>query len=183
MQRPHPLKIAVCALLGMGLAPLTASADAVTDWNVKACELVVEAKLGTPPAMRVLAIVHTAVYEAANAITRRYPAGALKLEAAPGASVDAAVAAANHATLVKLLPSLRPAIDGAYQAALATLADGPAKLAGISVGEKAAAGVLAAMADDGAIVAEAYRPHTTPGGPTCPRSCRRCRSGPSASPG
>ena len=38
---------------------------------------------------------NTAVYEAVNAITRRYPAGALKLEAAPGASVDAAIAAAQ----------------------------------------------------------------------------------------
>jgi hypothetical protein len=147
----------------MGLGPTSSRADAVTDWNLKACDLVVEAKLGTPPAMRVLAIVHTAVYEAANAVTRRYPAGTLRLDAAPGASVDAAIAAANHSTLSKLLPSLQPAIDGAYQAALAKVADGPAKAAGIGVGEKAAAAVLAASANDGATAAEAYRPHTTPG--------------------
>ena len=81
------------------LAGPMARADVVTDWNVKAGEIVVEAKLGPPPANRVLAIVQTAVYEAANAITKRYPASGLKLEAAPGASVDAAIAAANHATL------------------------------------------------------------------------------------
>ena len=119
-----------------GLA-INANADAITDWNIKAGEFIVEAKLGTPPANRVMAIVHTAVYEAANAITKRYPASRLQLEAAQGASVDAAVAAANHATLAKLLPSQQAAIDAAYQAALATIADGPAKTAGIAVGEKA----------------------------------------------
>ena len=116
-----------------------AQADVVTDWNVKAGEIVVAAKLGTPPANRVLAIVQTAVYEATNAITKRYPASGPQLEAAPGASVDAAIAAANRATLAQLVPSQQAAIDAAYQAALATITDGPAKTAGIAVGEKAAA--------------------------------------------
>ena len=163
MQRPTQVTLAVIALLGMGLAAVPARADVVTDWNIKANELVVEAKLGTPPAMRLLAIVHTAVYEAANAVTQRYPAGAVKLDTAPGASLDAAVASANRVTLLKLLPSVQPAIDSAYQAALAKVADGPAKAAGIAVGEQAAAAVLAAAAEDRANAAESYRPHTTPG--------------------
>lgn len=161
MQRTTHTMLAASVLLG--LAAMPAHADVVTDWNVKANELVVEARIGTPPAVRVMAIVQTAVYEAANAITQRYPAGTLKLDAAPGASLDAAVAAASHATLLKLLPSVQPAIDAAYQAALAKVADGPAKAAGIAVGEKAAATVLAVAAEDKASVAEAYRPHTTPG--------------------
>ena len=163
MQRPRQITLAISVLLGMVLAAVPARADVVTDWNVKANELVVEAKLGTPPAMRIMAIVHTAVYEAANAVTKRYPAGALKLDAAPGASLDAAVAAANRVTLLKLLPSVQPAIDSAYQAALAKVADGPAKTAGIAVGEQAAAAVLAGAVEDRANAAEAYRPHTTPG--------------------
>ncbi|AMO22548.1 vanadium-dependent haloperoxidase [Ramlibacter tataouinensis] len=163
MQRPTQITLAASVLLGMSLAAPSVRADVVTDWNIKANEMVVEAKLGTPPAMRVLAIVHTAVYEAANAVTRRYPAGALKLDAAPEASLEAAVATANRATLVKLLPSVQPAVDSAYQAALAKVADGPAKAAGIAVGEKAAAAVLADAAEDKANAAEAYRPHTTPG--------------------
>ena len=99
--RIHATRIGLAASLLAGLA-INANADAVTDWNIKAGEFIVEAKLGTPPANRVMAIVHTAVYEAANAITKRYPASRLQLEAAQGASLDAAVAAANHATLVKL---------------------------------------------------------------------------------
>jgi hypothetical protein len=55
------------------------------------------------------------------------------------------------------------AIDRAYQAALALIADGPAKTAGLSVGEKAAEAILALRSEDGAATRETYRPHTTPG--------------------
>jgi hypothetical protein len=140
-----------------------ARADVVTGWNAKAGEIVVAAKLGTPPSNRALAIVQTAVYEATNAITKRYDADGPSLEAAPGASVEAAIAAANHATLAQLVPSQQTSIDAAYKAALSAITDGPAKAAGIAAGEAAAAKTLARRADDGAAKGEAYRPHTTPG--------------------
>lgn len=140
-----------------------ARADVVTDWNVKAGEIVVAAGLATPGANRTMAIVQTAVYEAVNAITGRYLGSGMKLNATPGASVEAAVAAANYATLIKLLPSQQAAIDKVYRAALAMIADGPAKTDGIAVGEKAAAAVLALRADDGADAVETYRPHTVAG--------------------
>ena len=156
-------QIALLVVAASLLAAPMALADVVTDWNIKAGEIVVEAKLGTPPANRVLAIVQTAVYEAVNAITKRYPASELQLEAASDASVEAAIAAANHATLAKLVPSQQAAIDTAYHAVLAGIADGPAKTAGIAVGDKAAAAILAGRADDGATTGETYRPHTTAG--------------------
>jgi hypothetical protein len=156
-------RIALLFVFASFFAAPIARADVVTDWNVKAGEMVVAAGLGTPQANRVMAIVQTAVYEAVNAITRRYPEGGLKLKAAPGASVEAAVAAANYATLVKLLPSLQSAIDNEYRAALAMIAEGQAKADGIAVGEKAAAAILASRADDGAAAVETYRPHTAAG--------------------
>jgi hypothetical protein len=140
-----------------------ANADAVCDWSSKVGEIVVSARMGPPPANRVLAIANTAVYEAVNAITKRYPAEAVKLQAAPGASVDAAVAAANRTALAKLLPSQQAAIDGVYQAALAKIPDGEAKTSGIAVGEQAAVAILALRADDGAAAGETYRPQTTAG--------------------
>jgi hypothetical protein len=141
----------------------TARADTVTDWNQKAGDIVTAAKLTPAAATRILAIVQTAVYEAANAVTRRYPASALKLEASPGSSVDAAVAAANHAALSKLLPSQQAAIDGAYQAALAAIPDGAPKTNGIAVGEKSADAMVTMCATDGADKAESYRPYTIAG--------------------
>jgi hypothetical protein len=145
------------------LAVPMARADVITDWNIKAGEIVVAAGMGTPVANRTLAIVHTAVYEAVNAITRRYPDSGLKLKAATGASIEAAVAAANCATLATLAPSQQAAIDEAYRAALAVIADGPAKTEGIAIGEKAAAAILALRAADGADTIETYRPYTTAG--------------------
>ena len=147
--RNHAVRICIAASLLAGVVP-NANADVITDWNIKAGEIVTESKLGTPPAIRAMAIVQTSVYEAVNAT-------------APGASVDAAVAAANRATLTKLMASQQASIDAAYQAALTQIADGPAKTAGIAAGEQAAAAVLARRADDGALPAESYRPAATAG--------------------
>jgi hypothetical protein len=138
-----------------------AMADVVTDWNVTANEVV--AGLPPPPANRTLAMVQTAVYEAVNAVTKRYPADRATPNTAPDASIDAAVAAANRAMLSRLVPSQQAAIDKSYGAALAAIADGPAKAAGIAVGEQAAAAVLAWRADDNAGAPERYRPATTAG--------------------
>jgi len=143
-------------------APM-ARADAVTDWNAKACDLVGPASVDTPTANRALAIVDTAIYEAANAITKRYPAGDLKIEAPAGASVDAAIAAASRNTLVRLVDGKQVEIEAAYQAALGRIPNGKAKIDGIAVGEKAAAAILARRSEDGFTTIETYRPYTIAG--------------------
>ncbi|QJR16158.1 DUF3455 domain-containing protein [Usitatibacter palustris] len=151
----HPIYRIIALAVAAAFAPTSAQADAVTDWNLKSSELVTEAKLGTPPAVRTMAIVQTAVYEAVLDVTG-------PKATSPNASVDAAVAAAQRATLVKLMPAVQASIDAAYAAAIAKVADGPAKTAGIATGEKAAAAVFAARAAD-TVAAESYRPHTAPG--------------------
>jgi hypothetical protein len=151
--------VVVAAWLAMPMA----QADVVTDWNIKANEIVAAAKLPPPPAYRVMALVQAAVYEAVNATSQRYPAGRVKLDAARGVAVEAAVAEANRAVLSPLLPAQQAAIDRAYQAALATIPAGRAKTAGLALGKKAASAILAMRADDGAAAPESYRPHTTPG--------------------
>lgn len=145
------------------LTHATAWADVVTDWNVAAADIVFAAGMPPPPANRTLAIVQTAVYEAVNAITKRYPADGVTLNSVPGTSIDAAVAAANRAALAALVPSQRAAIDAAAQKALNAIADGPGKTAGIALGEQAATTIVAMCADDGAAVPERYRPATTAG--------------------
>lgn len=142
---------------------IPAKADVITDWNLKTGTLITEAKIGTPPAIRVMAIVQTSAYGAVNAITQRYPAAASQPRAAKGASIDAAVAAAHRGALLKLLPAQQASIEAAYQAALASVTDGDAKTAGIAIGEQAAAQVLAQRADDSVTSPVAYRPHTSAG--------------------
>jgi PAP2 superfamily len=139
-----------------------AHADVITDANAKAAEIASRLP-GTPLAVRTMAIVQVSVFDAVSAITGRYPAVRATLTAAPGASVEAAVAAATRTVLSKLVPAQQAAIDADYQAALQSLADGPGRKAGIAVGEEAATAVLAACADDGSVAPNTYRPHTTPG--------------------
>lgn len=138
-------------------------ADAVTDWNKQAGEIIVNADIGPLPAERALAIVQTAVYEAVNAITGRYPINNLKLESAPNASVEAAVAAANRIALLQLVPNQQSAIEKAYQASIAAIGDTAATKTGFAVGENAAQAVIAMRANDGAFDPETYRPITRAG--------------------
>jgi hypothetical protein len=110
-----------------------------------------------------MAIVQVSVFEAANAIAGRYPPLRTKIAAAPGASIEAAVAAASRTALLKLMPMQQAAIEADYQAVLRALPDERAKLDGIAAGEQAATAVLASCADDGAVAPSTYRPHTTAG--------------------
>jgi hypothetical protein len=155
------LRLALAAAIAAAVVA-QAHADAITDWNARSAELITESKLGTPPAIRVMALVQTAAHAAVSAITPDGAPSRFAPEPTPGASVDAAVAAAHRAAFSKLLPAQQASIDAVYQAALAALPDGAAKAAGIAVGEKAAARVFALRADD-AVVAEAYRPQGTIG--------------------
>ena len=138
-------------------------ADSVTEWNARACDLVATTNLDTPSANRALAIMHTAIYEAVNAITKKYPASALKLNATGGASVDAAVAGASRATLVKLVPAKAIDVEVAFQKVMAAIPNGASKDAGVLIGERAANAILASRAEDGFATAETYRPYTIAG--------------------
>lgn len=154
MKNQREITLACIAAACLFVATRPARADAVTDWNTVAGELVVQSKMGTPPAVRVMAIVQTAVHEAVAAAQLAQPGDV---------AAQAAVAAANRATLAKLLPQQEQALAAAYRAALAKLPEGPATAAGVAAGEQAAARVLAWRADDGASAPDRYRPHAAPG--------------------
>lgn len=150
-------------LLSLGiLLPTAAFADVVTDWNLKASEIVAAHEPG-PIGSGTLAFVQTAVFDAVNAITLQYPKAAIPTLTPPaGTSVDAAVGAVNRTVLLKLAPTQQAAIEAAYQAALGGIPDGKAKSDGIAIGEQAVAELAARRAVK---VADAvyYRPVTSPG--------------------
>lgn len=150
--------LALTILGGAGAA----NADIVTDWNLKARDIVVEGMLPTPHSNRALAIVHTAAFEALNAITHEFP-GSLDLGASPEASTDAAIASATRHALLYLLPAQQDTIDAVYTEALTHIPDGPDKVAGIEIGQRAAITVWSVRENDGSASPEAYRPHTTAG--------------------
>ena len=158
--RPNPGLWLLAALL-LGGAP-GVRADVVSDANAKAAD-VASKHPATPISVRMMAIVQVSVFEAVNAITGRYPAYRVPMTPAPGASVDAAVAAATRTALLKLIPAQQAAIDADYHALLGAVPDGPAKASGIAAGEQAATAVVASCASDGSAAADAYRPYAAAG--------------------
>jgi hypothetical protein len=144
-----------------------ARADAVTVWNANAgvaATAACIAPLGDPlHESRMYAMMHVAIHDALNAIDRRSrPYTFEKVE--PGASPDAAVAAAARDVLVPLIGQLPlelvsqscidagiASVEADYAAALAAIPDVPAKAQGIAVGQAAAAAILALRAADGAV--------------------------------
>jgi hypothetical protein len=103
------------------------------------------------------------MYDAVVAIEGGYQPFAVDLDAPSDASPEAAVATAAHAVLVHYLPAQQATIlDPAYTAALAGIQNGPAKVAGMAVGDTVAAQLIAARAGDGFRV---FVPYTTPNPP------------------
>jgi hypothetical protein len=137
---------------------LAAQADTLADWADKTTEIATDG----PNTVRTMALAQNAVYEAVNAITARYPRDRVDFGPANGASIDAAIAAASHSVLFHEAPALKTQIEAAYGKALSAIADDGARKRGISIGEQAAADVLAKHTDDVGPV-EPYRPLTTPG--------------------
>jgi hypothetical protein len=112
-----------------------------------------------------LATVHLAMYDAAMAVARTHRPYAFRpLEATDGASIDAAVGAAARSVLAALFPSRSGVYQPRYDDWLATLPDDAARAQGISLGEQAAAAVLALRRDDGrSVVLPAFVPGMLPG--------------------
>jgi PAP2 superfamily protein len=149
-----------CILAG---AASLATADVITDWNEKAVAAGYIARQGPPPHTRTVAMVHLAMFEATNSIDGRYRPYRARLAAEPGASREAAAAAAAHYLLVRLYPDQAKEMDKALQASLAAAADEGAKAKGIRLGERAGAAMLAERSNDGAAGPDTYRPFTAPG--------------------
>jgi hypothetical protein len=103
---------------------------------------------------RAFAIVQIAVYDALNAIYKRYPGYSGYLPAFGDSSPDAAIAQASHDTLTSLYPRQARRLDAWLQADLARLPHGRTKLNGIDIGRRAAAAILALRASDGLYIGE-----------------------------
>jgi len=139
--------MALSAWILLGAAVVRA--DTVLDWNITALKTTAAAPFNPPVESRNLAIVHAAMFDAANSIIGEFHGYAVEFGAPKGASADAAAAAAAHFALVKRYPERQTILDIAFAVSLASIPDGPAKADGIAVGEAVAAQILAKRAADG----------------------------------
>ena len=109
------------------------------------------------------ALLHVAMFEAVNSIERRYTPFVAYVDAAPGASAEAAAAQAAHDVLTAQCPQTAGAASAALAASLAEVRDEPARAAGVAVGRQAAAAALKARAASGANGVDPYWPEPAPG--------------------
>ena len=151
----------VVGLVVYGLVGCTAvaRADVVLDWNT-----IMMSTLATqnPFAQaRFAAITETAVFEAVNAITGDDDPYLGTVTAPPGASAEAAAAAAAHGVLTNYFPASAASLDAALVTSLAAIPDGQAKDDGVAVGEAAAAAMIADRTNDGSAPPQFYTPTST----------------------
>jgi hypothetical protein len=154
------------ALLVGALWPLVATlvhADTVSDWNQTAIDVMKVASVAGNPWSRTLAMVHVAMSDAINSVQGRYTRCVVTVPAVPGASAEAAAAAAARHLLVQLYPNQKAMVDEAYVASLKAVPEGAAKSEGIGLGEQVSSTVRADRSADGTNVPDTYRPLTSPG--------------------
>jgi hypothetical protein len=145
-----------------------ARADTVCEWMEFSSRII---DASQPPAAvprspdheQAYAHVALAMFEAINAIDRRYESYlGLPLGDATASQHAAAMSAAYHVLLAHF-PAQKSTLDENLELGLSVIADGPSKEAGRVLGETAAKAAAAASGIDPAIEQVPYRPRTTPG--------------------
>jgi hypothetical protein len=159
--------ISIVAAAAAFASSQAAQADAVTDWWEVANRyyLAGQAAPGprSPDAERASTRTALAVFEAVNAIDRRYQSHLNFPAADPSASQDAAAATAAFKVLLRHYPANKSALDESYAMVMAAIPDGSAKETGKQIGEKAAEAAVSANGVDPAVAQPPYRPRTRPG--------------------
>jgi hypothetical protein len=148
------LVTAVITLAGGGATASRAgtlpAGNAAQQWNTIAQDTVV----GTPgmfqnEALLYMSYAQAAVYDAVTAIDGGFEPYGPEIPAPAGASADAAVAEAAYRTLAFYFPAQAATLEALHTEALAAIQDGPAKRDGVTVGETAAANIIALRMNDG----------------------------------
>ncbi|HEV7551841.1 MAG TPA: vanadium-dependent haloperoxidase, partial [Candidatus Angelobacter sp.] len=143
----------VLAIATLLVAPSVTAQNAVTDWNSIA---VTEARKSLAPGSATpggtsiyLAYMQLAVYNAVNAIDKRFEPYKYSLTAPAGASADAAAVEAAYRILLYLLPDRAASLFTKYNDSLLAIPDGPSKSNGQIVGNASASALIALRAGDG----------------------------------
>jgi len=163
--------IAIVAIVLAAPTSASASTNAVTDWNAIAVQATVTAARPGPTGVLDIAMVQAAVYDAVQAIEKRFEPYYVEIPGASG-SPEVAAAKAAHDVLVSRFPAQTAPLDMTYQQYL--LSHGLSETdPGVAVGATAAAGIIALRACDGSFpvpAPPAFTGGTAPGvwRPTAP---------------
>ena len=149
----RPSAFCLALLLLANLSPFSAlRADQVTDWNLTTENAIKTAAVNPGIQGRILAIVHTAVYDAVNGIVGKYTPYFVTESAPPGARPEAAAAQAAYTALKALFPAQTATFDAQLADSLANIPGGANSVAvqrGLYWGDHVANLILAWRAGDG----------------------------------
>ncbi len=171
MSRRHMMAAAIAFATVMGgssavAAPTAATAitDPVLYWNNQMLTAIRDARTAPPPASRVMAMMHTAVFDAVNAASgNQYKSYTLSTNAYGDADPAVAAAVAAHRVLVQAFPAQVATLDTALANYLASGSNSPAAVRGAELGKAAADVIISARANDGAFNSFAYAYGSKPG--------------------
>lgn len=138
-------------------------ADVVLQWNETALLTIKTERTDPPLAARNLAMMHVAMFDAVNAISRSHKPFRWTAEVSPRASAEAAAAVAAHRVLIDLYPRQTEGLRAALDSSLAPLPADDARTEGIMLGERVAEKLLAWRLQDGAWAKVDYRVDLSPG--------------------
>ena len=153
--------VAVATLVGAAHA-----SDVVMDWNSMYLQGLRQGPFNGPgPMARTGALMHTAIFNAVNAIDQTHVSyGGFQQVAAPGTSKKAAVAYAAHRVLTQAYPQpgLVSQFDAQLSSSIAGLSEVERSL-GQALGHAAADHIIAQRTNDGSSNFITYTPGTNPG--------------------
>ncbi len=157
-------------LIAATLAAPAARADVVTDWNETALKVTDLAGLPPPSQARVMALVHTAIYDAVNSVDRDHRPYLEISTTTPGARLESAAATAAQVMLAHLFPQQQAMLDLALKTSLGGVPNDTSSSNGAAAGREAADKLFMARQHDGSNVPIPYRGRTGPGAwqPTAP---------------
>ena len=159
----------IVAITVLTVATGAMAQNSVTDWNSIAITAARASKApgsATPGGASVyVAYMQLAVYNAVNAIDRRFEPYKYRVAAPEGASADAAAVEAAYRTLLAFLPDQQTYLSTQYASSMSALPGGPAKTKGQMVGQASSSALIALRAGDGlgANVTYSYPSSPVPG--------------------
>jgi PAP2 superfamily len=169
--RSAPLALVAATLL-LVVAGITAGRAAATtlppgnsaqQWNTIAQDTVVNTPgMFQNEALLYMAYTQAAVYDAMTSIDGRYEPYGPAIHAPRHASEEAAVVEAAYRTLSAYFPAQTATLDALHAQALALIPDGRSKDNGITIGDTAAADIIALRTGDGRQPVGTLTPYTPP---------------------
>lgn len=172
-----PLRMMLlCSVVLAGPGSSAVQAEMAADWQELANGFAKAEKQSGAERQRGLAILHAAMFDAANGVEGRYHPYAYQGDTVAGASAEAAVIQAAATVLRELVPGQQQQIQAMADEKLAEISDNSAKPQGVELGIAAATAVLAMRRDDGAIYSSAFTPAQPDVGVYQPTSERKMKS-------